>query len=84
MKDPHALEEATFEPMRTKARYHKPAAKQHVPFPKCIKGKNCYSRKMALRKRAEQLTDHTASFLAIYKCPKCGYWHLTSKPQYKK
>jgi hypothetical protein len=33
------------------------------------------------KNRRDCMRQFKAAFLRTYKCPKCGYWHLTHKPQ---
>jgi len=46
--------------------------------------KRAFSRKQALTARASSLNTGKAAFLRIYKCPRCGWWHLTHKPDRRK
>jgi hypothetical protein len=46
----------------------------------CYKG--AYTRKQALTQKSTVLKQGYASYLEIYKCKICRYWHLTSTKSY--
>jgi hypothetical protein len=43
--------------------------------------KRPFSRKQALSSIGNHRAYKHVAYLRAYKCPKCGYWHLTHKPQ---
>lgn len=81
MKKPRHDEDAPlFESIRT----HKDIRRESIKvITSRLKKGRCYkmanSRKQALSLMNEVLARRHAPYLRIYKCPNCGYWHLTHK-----
>jgi hypothetical protein len=83
MDDFEVLEsEARFERIHTKRHERREGIKNVAA--RLRKGhcaKRPFSRKQALTSIGAHRRFKGAKFLRSYKCPRCGHWHLTHKPQ---
>ncbi len=44
----------------------------------------CYKKNYSTRKKALSAGARASIKVSVYKCPKCRYWHLTSKRMRRK
>jgi hypothetical protein len=80
MKDPKALSEDTFEKIKRQKLHGPHVAKyKRGRLPPC-NGKRTYKdREDAEATRDHELSRGHVTFLRVYKCLSCLYWHLTHK-----
>lgn len=80
MRDPRAFDDHMFEPIhRRKGHGHHLAGVKRRHLPNC-NGKHSYwTRQRAESTRTTLLAVGAATYLNVYLCHRCPYWHLTSQ-----
>ncbi len=72
-----------FEPIHTRAFFKRPQEERPQPLPLCGIKHSYISKRVAEKMRMGLIETKRVRFLRTYKCPKCAYFHLTSKKQRK-
>lgn len=72
----------TYEPIHTgeqERRENMKNVKARLKKGKCAK--KAFSHKQAMTRANQLMAFKNLPYLRAYKCPKCGYWHMTHKKQ---